>query len=245
MRLSRRSTSRLQCHYLLLFGVLAVQPCHWYAACSRNSGSHPSCLMKQMHSVHNLLLFLACSFARMRVQPARHTAIPRMTLLTYVWVHSPCRTAGVDGEPVVFLFCDTQIVQEGFLEDINNMLNSGEGSKAAAASPACCAALAHCPLPIWCDDGAQCCACCRHAITIYPPCASALDQLSALQDAPTPCCLHKLQGKCLGCLRQMRKSRSSMTSGSGWKLLAAIHQRTAATMHSSTVSATTCTLCSQ
>lgn len=37
-----------------------------------------------------------------------------------------CRTAGVDGEPVVFLFSDTQIVQEGFLEDINNMLNSGE-----------------------------------------------------------------------------------------------------------------------
>lgn len=36
-----------------------------------------------------------------------------------------CRTAGVDGEPVVFLFSDTQIVQEGFLEDINNMLNSG------------------------------------------------------------------------------------------------------------------------
>lgn len=37
-----------------------------------------------------------------------------------------CRTAGVDGEPLVFLFSDTQIVQEGFLEDINNMLNSGE-----------------------------------------------------------------------------------------------------------------------
>ncbi|EFJ52606.1 dynein heavy chain 7 [Volvox carteri f. nagariensis] len=36
------------------------------------------------------------------------------------------RTAGIDGEPVVFLFSDTQIVQEGFLEDINNMLNSGE-----------------------------------------------------------------------------------------------------------------------
>eukprot|EP00879_Flechtneria_rotunda_P011225 GHRR01011724.1.p1 GENE.GHRR01011724.1~~GHRR01011724.1.p1 ORF type:complete len:1363 (+),score=486.85 GHRR01011724.1:1838-5926(+) len=36
------------------------------------------------------------------------------------------RTAGVDGEPIVFLFSDTQIVQECFLEDINNMLNSGE-----------------------------------------------------------------------------------------------------------------------
>jgi hypothetical protein len=35
------------------------------------------------------------------------------------------RTAGVDNEQVVFLFSDTSIVQESFLEDINNMLNSG------------------------------------------------------------------------------------------------------------------------
>lgn len=36
------------------------------------------------------------------------------------------KTAGIDGEPVVFLFSDSQIVNESFLEDINNMLNSGE-----------------------------------------------------------------------------------------------------------------------
>mmetsp|Transcript_39705 Transcript_39705/g.74534 ORF Transcript_39705/g.74534 Transcript_39705/m.74534 type:complete len:1860 (+) Transcript_39705:1-5580(+) len=36
------------------------------------------------------------------------------------------KMAGVDGEPVVFLFTDTQIVHESFVEDINNMLNSGE-----------------------------------------------------------------------------------------------------------------------
>lgn len=35
-------------------------------------------------------------------------------------------TAGVEGQPVVFLFTDTQIITESFLEDINNMLNSGE-----------------------------------------------------------------------------------------------------------------------
>jgi len=34
--------------------------------------------------------------------------------------------AGVDGTPVVFLFADTQIVSENFIEDINNILNSGE-----------------------------------------------------------------------------------------------------------------------
>ena len=34
--------------------------------------------------------------------------------------------AGLDGLNVVFLFTDTQIVKETFLEDINNVLNSGE-----------------------------------------------------------------------------------------------------------------------
>ncbi|XP_030042289.1 dynein axonemal heavy chain 2 [Microcaecilia unicolor] len=36
------------------------------------------------------------------------------------------RQAGVDDKPTVFLFNDTQIVDESFLEDINNILSSGE-----------------------------------------------------------------------------------------------------------------------
>lgn len=35
-------------------------------------------------------------------------------------------TAGVNGQPVVLLLSDSQIVNEIFLEDINNILNSGE-----------------------------------------------------------------------------------------------------------------------
>ncbi|EDV25795.1 uncharacterized protein TRIADDRAFT_23475 [Trichoplax adhaerens] len=36
------------------------------------------------------------------------------------------RTTGVENKPTVFLFADTQVLQESFLEDINNILSSGE-----------------------------------------------------------------------------------------------------------------------
>jgi hypothetical protein len=35
------------------------------------------------------------------------------------------KKAGLEGRDTVFLFSDTQIVQEGFLEDLNNILNAG------------------------------------------------------------------------------------------------------------------------
>jgi len=34
--------------------------------------------------------------------------------------------AGVENKPTVFLFTDTQVVEEVFLEDVNNILSSGE-----------------------------------------------------------------------------------------------------------------------
>ncbi len=33
---------------------------------------------------------------------------------------------GAEGSPAVFLFTDTQIKEENFLEDIGNLLNTGE-----------------------------------------------------------------------------------------------------------------------
>lgn len=36
------------------------------------------------------------------------------------------RQVGIKGNPTTFLFTDTQIKEEGFLEDINNILNTGE-----------------------------------------------------------------------------------------------------------------------
>jgi len=34
--------------------------------------------------------------------------------------------AGIENKPISFLFCDTQIINEQMLEDINNILNSGD-----------------------------------------------------------------------------------------------------------------------
>jgi dynein heavy chain len=36
------------------------------------------------------------------------------------------KKAGIEDKPIVFLFSDTQIKAESFLEDINNILNSGD-----------------------------------------------------------------------------------------------------------------------
>lgn len=36
------------------------------------------------------------------------------------------KTAGAEGKPTVFLITDTQIKEESFLEDIDNLLNTGE-----------------------------------------------------------------------------------------------------------------------
>ena len=36
------------------------------------------------------------------------------------------KMAGIQGKDTVFLFSDTQIVDETFVEDINNILNTGE-----------------------------------------------------------------------------------------------------------------------
>ena len=35
-------------------------------------------------------------------------------------------TTGIEGLPVCFAMTDTQIIAESFLEDINNVLNTGE-----------------------------------------------------------------------------------------------------------------------
>ena len=35
-------------------------------------------------------------------------------------------TAGIDGKQISFVLTDTQIIAESFLEDVNNLLNTGE-----------------------------------------------------------------------------------------------------------------------
>lgn len=48
------------------------------------------------------------------------------------------KLAGADGKTTVFLFSDTQLKEESFLEDLNNILNTGEraiGSRGGGALP--------------------------------------------------------------------------------------------------------------
>ena len=68
-----------------------------------------------------------CSLPATRVA----ACCPRAQLLSCSDTAHACpqklyRSAGVDGQPVVFLLTDNQITNEGLLEDVNNLLNSGE-----------------------------------------------------------------------------------------------------------------------
>ena len=47
-------------------------------------------------------------------------------MLLHVDIRKLYYQAGVENKPTVFLFTDTQVVDESFLEDINNILSSGE-----------------------------------------------------------------------------------------------------------------------
>jgi dynein heavy chain, axonemal len=49
-----------------------------------------------------------------------------LSLFVYVAQCIHAVQAGIEGKSTIFLFSDTQIVSESFLEDINNMLNSGD-----------------------------------------------------------------------------------------------------------------------
>ena len=59
--------------------------------------------------LHDLRVFIVCTSSGSRVDIKR---------LYY--------QAGVENKPTVFLFTDTQVLEESFLEDINNILSSGE-----------------------------------------------------------------------------------------------------------------------
>ena len=49
-----------------------------------------------------------------------------MHVLTAADIHKLYYQVGVEDKPTVFLFTDTQVVEETFLEDIHNILSSGE-----------------------------------------------------------------------------------------------------------------------
>lgn len=59
------------------------------------------------------------------------------------------KKSGIDGKPVTFLFTDNQIADESFVEDVNNILNSGEvpGMYTSDEKEKCIADIRQ-----WCDD---------------------------------------------------------------------------------------------
>lgn len=65
-----------------------------------------------------------------------HVSIPTSCLTFPQDLKRVLKKAGLDGKEVVFLFNDTQIMQEGYLEDLNNILNAGASCKRVAAD--CC-----------------------------------------------------------------------------------------------------------
>lgn len=87
---------------------------------------------------HQGLIFFIFTCARFYLNLIYNESPPLHPLLTQL-LFSMCvffsllsdikklyRLTGVDNKPTVFLFNDTQIVDESFLEDINNILSSGE-----------------------------------------------------------------------------------------------------------------------
>ena len=57
------------------------------------------------------------------------------------------RKAGADGQATVFLFSDTQLKDESFLEDINNILNMGEVTVSLLAFEHNCSCIDAHPVP--------------------------------------------------------------------------------------------------
>lgn len=66
------------------------------------------------------------------------------------------RKCGADpGYPGVFLFSDTQITDEGFVEDINNLLNSGEVITSLFLFYLCCVLVIKVAIVIWKPAGSK------------------------------------------------------------------------------------------
>ena len=53
----------------------------------------------------------------------------KLTILCVWWLQLVLKKAGADNVETTFLFSDTQLKKEKFLEDINNILNTGEVRK--------------------------------------------------------------------------------------------------------------------
>lgn len=62
----------------------------------------------------------------LQLQAVPHNAYALPCCVCFQDLKCVLKKAGLEGRDIVFLFNDTQIIHEGFLEDLNNILNAGK-----------------------------------------------------------------------------------------------------------------------
>ena len=80
------------------------------------------CLASSVYSCHSILECYNLSYGvKLSIRSFRFIIVSSVVDIRRLYFQS-----GVDNKPTVFLFTDTQVLEESFLEDINNILSSGE-----------------------------------------------------------------------------------------------------------------------
>ena len=125
----RQSLSRLSA-YIVSFCVFQIEVTRHYRLQEFREGMGNSSSLSPLLSLSSLSPSLLPSPLLSLLPLLPHSLFPLNNTYCILFFPSDIRKlyyqAGVENKPTVFLFTDTQVVDESFLEDINNILSSGE-----------------------------------------------------------------------------------------------------------------------